>query len=607
VLALLSIGASLAFAQSPNDFDRLFGSPQDPMAQAAAQSEWNRLTSGEVGCIDDALQQQGGSVDALIQRGVMPSDARIRSASSRCRSELTQSGPVPVYVVSGLALGTRIRFDSSAYREYRCGPSDQINGFTWCKKTRRGKERRGSFNVTQSILHSPDGRIAYVNRYQAPAFFSPTEAEEDIERYSRQIGERPRVIAMPPRPEVPHGILAAWGKVVLEPLDIESLKTLAEGKRPTTKGYLIDFIGNFARSAKEGLPVYRLGGGAGFVWVASHDKKGRGILRFAAVDTSAMSSLVAESPTNSSDQGLQVSPQNLQFLMKGLRTADNFVRFAEETFAAVFNDVEGDEFENGIFNSAREKSPSHVSKSQRETAFQNFRECFFLSDLGCNRSYGMLSGVMPALSPALREVIEQPEAIREFKYEGACFFSVTLDVKKSLLQKNADGSYLRDQTGHVAYFLNFNGIDPNSVKIIDASEYIRIAFEPPRTSLDRSSSANSPESTNGQSASPQWQARYERFISSMIEATSIKKFVLLEKKKVDRFPSAPVSLLLADLGESTDEEHDWKPIDYFEEKYPFAIKRSSLRRFPVLAFGSGDADLIAESVNGVIQSCQNDR
>jgi hypothetical protein len=73
---------------------------------------------------------------------------------------------------------------------------------------------------------------------------------------------------MPPRPEVPHGILAAWGKVVLEPLDIESLKTLAEGKRPTTKGYLIDFIGNFARSAKEGLPVYRLGGGAGFVWVA---------------------------------------------------------------------------------------------------------------------------------------------------------------------------------------------------------------------------------------------------------------------------------------------------------------------------------------------------
>ena len=91
----------------------------------------------------------------------------------------------------------------------------------------------------------------------------------------------------------------------------------------------------------------------------------------------------------------------------------------------------------------------------------------------------MLSGVMPTLSPALSEVIEQPGPIHEFKYEGECFFSATLDVKKSLLQKNSDGSYQKNQTGYLAYFLNFNGIDPNSVKIIDASEYIQIAFEPP--------------------------------------------------------------------------------------------------------------------------------
>jgi hypothetical protein len=219
----------------------------------------------------------------------------------------------------------------------------------------------------------------------------------------------------------------------------------------------------------------------------------------------------------------------------------------------------------------------------------------------------MLSGVMPTLSPALSEVIEQPEPIGEFKYEGACFFSATLDVKKSLLQKNSDGSYQQNQTGHLAYFLNFNGIDPNSVKIIDAPAYIRIAFEPPRRRLDRNSSVYSPELTNGLPESPRWQSRYERFVSSMIEATSIKKFVILEKKKVDRFPNAPVSLLLADLGESTDEEHDWNPVTYYEEMYPFAIERSPLKRFPVLAFESGDADLIAENLNSVIQSCQNDR
>ena len=76
---------------------------------------------------------------------------------------------------------------------------------------------------------------------------------------------------------------------------------------------------------------------------------------------------------------------------------------------------------------------------------------------------------------------------------------------------------------------------------------------------------------------------------------------------MDRFPNAPVSLLLADLGESTDEEHDWNPVNYYEEVYPFAIERSSLKRFPVLAFEQSDADLIAENISSVVQSCQNDK
>ena len=516
-------------------------------------------------------------------------------------SALAQRPDKPAYAVSGLALGARVQFDSSTYREYKCGPSDQFHGFTCCQKTRRGKERRGSFNVTHSILHSPEGRVVYANRYQAPAFFSPTEADEDIERYSRQIGEQPRVITMPPRPGLVHGILAAWGKVVPEPLDAESLKNLAEGRRPATKGYLVDFIGDFARSAKEGLPVYHLSGGAGFVWVASYDEKGRGILRFAAVDASAMSSQLApmQVQTNSPDQRLQAPPRTLQFLMKGLRIADDFIKLAEKTFVAEFSDIEAEEF-GGDFTDAREEPSTDIKKSYREIAFQNFRRCFFLSDFGCNKNHGMLSGVMPTLSPALGEVVEQPEPIRDFKYEGACFFSAALDVKKSLLQKTPDGAYEKRQTGYVAYFLNFNGLDANSVKIIGAPEYIRIAFEPPPRRLDRNLPRHFPVLTHGQAGSPHWQSPYERFISSLIEATSITKFVVLEKKQVDRFPNAPLSLLLASLGEPTDEEHNWTPINYYEEVYPFAIKRSSLRRFPVLAFEAGDADVIAENLNNVI-------
>ena len=170
---------------------------------------------------------------------------------------------------------------------------------------------------------------------------------------------------MPPRPELAHGILATWGGVVLEPLDNESLKNLAEGKRSTKKGYLIDFIGNFSRSAQEGLPVYRLSGGAGFVWVASYDQKGRGILRFAAIDASVMSpQLVATQPApNSGDQSVQAPPQNLQFLMNGLRTADEFIKSAEKLFLSTFNDLNDEKFDEDNFSNAREKSSSGLKKT----------------------------------------------------------------------------------------------------------------------------------------------------------------------------------------------------------------------------------------------------
>jgi hypothetical protein len=641
LLCLLG-SASSALAQGPDDFLRTFGAITQPATVQATQAAWAELTSEEAGCINDALYQQGGSVEALIQRGVLPSDPRLAKERSNCQKQSERQEPQPtgsqrsVYAVDGVALGATVQSKSSAYREYKCRPSDQFDGFTWCQKTRKGKERRGSFTAIYSILRSPEGAAVYVNRYQEPAFFGASEADDDIQRYSRKIGQAPRITRMPHRAGFPDGILASWGKVELEPLDNDSIKVFTEGRRPVTKGYFIDFIGNFARSAKEGLPVYRLGGGAGFVWVASYGRKGRGTLRFLAVDASAISpQLVAtQAPTNSTEQrprgapsiaplppttadkaeqrkiaeakasrNLANVPVDLQFLMRGLRTADDFIKLAEETFLATFKDVEADEFTTSISTDARRKS----GKDVREIAFRNFRQCFFLSDSGCNRTFGILSGVMPTLNPALGEVIAQPDPIREFKYEGECFFSAALDVKKSLLQKNSDGSYQKDQTGHVAYFLNFNGLDPNSVKIIDAPEYIKIAFEPPQSRLVPNFPAPFPGSTNGWPSDPNWQSRYDRFVSSMIEKTSVKKFVIIEKRQVNKFPAAPVSVLLANVDELTGEEHDWNPTNYGEEVQPYAIGRSSLKRFPVLAFEANDADFIAENLNSVVHNCQNDR
>jgi hypothetical protein len=194
----------------------------------------------------------------------------------------------PAYAVDGFTLGSRVQRASAAYRDYQCGPSDQFDGFTWCTKTRQDRERRGAFTATYSILHAADGTVIYVNRFQEPAFFGPNEANDDIQSYAGKFGGTPEVIQMPRSDALLDGQVALFGAVILKALDSGSARILAEGKSPKI-GLLIDFVGDFSRSVREGLPVYRIGGGAGFVWIASHDRRGRGTLRFAAVDASRLS------------------------------------------------------------------------------------------------------------------------------------------------------------------------------------------------------------------------------------------------------------------------------------------------------------------------------
>ena len=175
-----------------------------------------------------------------------------------------QSSP---YSVDGLALGVKVPFGSAAYRQYRCVRSEKFEGFVWCTKTRDNKEARGPSKVWFSMLHAQDGAAVYVNRYQESVHWGANEISADIQRYSKKLGE-PHIVQLPTRAGAPRGTIATWGKVVLEPITGDELRALAEGK-PPVEGIALDFIGDFARSARQGLPVYRIAGGAGFVWAGS--------------------------------------------------------------------------------------------------------------------------------------------------------------------------------------------------------------------------------------------------------------------------------------------------------------------------------------------------
>src|SRR3984893_3540697 len=222
-----------------------------------------------------------------------------------------------VYSVTGVAIGSRVHFDSRAYREYRCGPSEVFDVLTLCVKRTDDAEQRGPFVAYDSLLHAADGTVVYVGRYQDPAYWRDGDVKDDIDYYSHQLGEQPTILTMPTREGKPIGVIATWGKVILEPVDAKSQTILAAGRNPKI-GVLIDFIGNFERSIKNNLPVYRVSGGAGFIWSASWDSNSRGTFRMLAVNPSELPTPANLNPPNQAEASQSTSNPLASFAQKSL-------------------------------------------------------------------------------------------------------------------------------------------------------------------------------------------------------------------------------------------------------------------------------------------------
>ena len=214
------------------------------------------------------------------------------------------------YAVEELGLGDKLNSDTLTHRAYHCSPSEQFTGFTWC--TNRASRGRGY--TAYSILHSADDKIVYANKTSEPAFSSSAEAKEELQRIAQKVGTQPKIIDMPHRSGLPDGMIAVWGNVVLTPVDADNIKKLAEGRSPKL-GFMVDFVADFERSANKGLPIYKIGGGAGLVLAVSYGNPDRGTLRLIAVDASKFTSLgtdqaqapVAAEPSPATDQAPPVA------------------------------------------------------------------------------------------------------------------------------------------------------------------------------------------------------------------------------------------------------------------------------------------------------------
>jgi len=222
-----------------------------------------------------SVAADAAAADAAAKR--VADAAAKRAADAAARRAAAAKELLALFEVEDMALGAKVTTDDLRSGAFQCNASEQFSGLTWCQHAGRERVSRRRYQSTLvSILHTDDKRAAYVNRVAEPVTFKGKAGlTAAVARLTKEFGQKPKLLEVPDKDGVPDALIATWGSLQLEPLDPDSIATLAGGESPR-KGLLIDFLGNFQRSAKLGLPVYRLASGAGYVWSGSVNRRGRG-------------------------------------------------------------------------------------------------------------------------------------------------------------------------------------------------------------------------------------------------------------------------------------------------------------------------------------------
>src|SRR5271165_704249 len=261
--------------QLPAGLFDIFGGLINTAIVDAARRDWQTRPLSDYNC----LARRGVSADQLASRGIGPDDPRVRQILSQC-AFAAPAAPVPVapqhaegplapapnrgYVVNGLALGAPFDPQSDPAAGYACHASDDYTGFAWCQSHHAESSKFGPETIWMSVFRSETNATVEITEAVDPAFFQQGDAEREIQRLSRDFGQQARVIAA----DLPSGgraVIAVWGAVTLTALDPPGMDALRRGA-PVHSGLLVGVLGDLRASARLGLAVYSLGGGAGFIW-----------------------------------------------------------------------------------------------------------------------------------------------------------------------------------------------------------------------------------------------------------------------------------------------------------------------------------------------------
>jgi hypothetical protein len=78
-----------AAAQNANGIMNMFSGMMRAAIIEHARTEWSKVPPNETSCIEQGLQQQGYSINILVQQGIVPQDPRVFGVRSGCRVSAT--------------------------------------------------------------------------------------------------------------------------------------------------------------------------------------------------------------------------------------------------------------------------------------------------------------------------------------------------------------------------------------------------------------------------------------------------------------------------------------------------------------------------------------
>jgi hypothetical protein len=198
-------------------------------------------------------------------------------------------------------LGERIAPTNPNYQIYTCKPSEDFDEAIRCDHTQIKSGKAGNITVSSTLIQAQDGTALYIVTNAFPVSLSKAIVQNEIATLSTEINEKPASVEWLPKDAPnPTAVVVTWGQVRLDAVDYDAAIDSAQDKNPHL-GELVDALGDPNRAAKERLPVYRIVGGAGYIYAASFGTATRGNRHYVAANarTSKSGCSPARSPTSS--------------------------------------------------------------------------------------------------------------------------------------------------------------------------------------------------------------------------------------------------------------------------------------------------------------------